>query len=74
MSTEHFQTPFDTSLIDGQLPEKRCVDLEYLLLNLPRSSWVITLEETHEETHTSLGEDLPGGRTRVGKFTGRRRL
>jgi hypothetical protein len=30
---------------------------------------------TLEETHTSLGEDLPvGGRTPVGTFTGRRRL
>jgi hypothetical protein len=28
-----------------------------------------------EESNTSLGEDLPvAGKTRVGKFTGRRRL
>jgi hypothetical protein len=60
------ETPFDE-----QLPDRRCVDLEYLLLSLPRSTWVIT----PRETNTSLGEDLPvGGRTPVSKFTGRRRL
>ena len=62
---------FDTPLFEGELPDKRCVDLEYLLLSLPPSPWVITMEESN----TSLGEDLPvRGRTRVGKFTGRRRL
>ena len=66
----------DLPLFEGELPDKRCVDLGYLLLSLPPSSWVITVRESN----TSLGEDLPveehpvGGKTRVGKFTGRRRL
>jgi hypothetical protein len=59
-----------------ELPDRRCIDLEFLLLSLPASAWVVTVRESH----TSLGEDLPiadnlvGGRTRVGQFTGRRRL
>jgi hypothetical protein len=84
-------------LFDAELPEKRCVDLEYLLLSLPHSPWVITMQEVaeveemrelkelkemEEDASTSLGEDIGvgerrascGGRTRVGKFTGRRRL
>jgi hypothetical protein len=69
----------DMPLFDEQLPDQRCVDLEYLLLSLPASSWVITVRDTS----TSLGEDLGGeecsepevdGKTRLGKFTGRRRL
>lgn len=74
---------FDIPLFEGELPEKRCIDLEYLLLSLPASPWVITVEEV-QKANTSLGEDLPedlpvrdnpvGGTTRIGKFTGRRRL
>ena len=69
---------------DDELPNRRCIDLEYLLLSLPRSTWVVRLEGTEVATGTetgadpaatSLGEDLPGGgRTRLGKFRGRRRL
>jgi hypothetical protein len=82
---------FEITLFEQELPEKRCVDLEYLLLSLPPSPWVITVKgvkevEELEDANTSLGEDLGAekapesghesgrGRTRVGKFTGRRRL
>jgi hypothetical protein len=43
----------EMALFEEPLPEKRCVDLEYLLLSMPRSSWVIT-----PDAHTSIGEDL----------------
>jgi hypothetical protein len=79
---------FEITLFEQELPEKRCVDLEYLLLSLPPSPWVITVKEgekVEEDASTSLGEDLGveglesgpesgRGKTRVGKFTGRRRL
>jgi hypothetical protein len=72
----------EVPVFEEELPDARCIDLEYLLLSLPPSHWVITVQERN----TSLGEDLGeecleatvgasvGGTTRVGKFTGRRRL
>jgi hypothetical protein len=80
-SKEQRFVEFVTAVFDQELPDKRCVDLEYLLFTLPpRSAWVITVEDAN----TSLGEDLGGeagesrkpcgGQTRIGEFTGRRRL
>jgi hypothetical protein len=77
---EKLAVELETPLFEQELPEKRCIDLEYLLLTLPSSLWVITVADAN----TSLGEDLGadiaeslkigGGKTRVGTFTGRRRL
>jgi hypothetical protein len=79
-----FETPLFEELPElPELPHKRCIDLEYLLLSLPSVREV-------QEASTSLGEDIGadaeeslsvslspnvrGGRSRIGKFTGRRRL